>query len=114
MIDKDKNRIDYGIDAFLRRRAAPPAPPRDLADSIIHAVLISDGEPRPQWRKFWETVQQNFVLPQPAFALALVLALGFALGVNHQIGASLPELSAAEMAQFMIIDVPEEVEEMLL
>lgn len=109
-----RNIIATGIDWLSRFRANSPAPRRDTSASIIHAVLISDGESRPQWRKFWDTVQQNFILPQPAFALALVLALGFALGVNHQIGESLPALTAAEMAQFMAIDVPEEVEEMLL
>lgn len=84
------------LDQLLSRRAVPEMR-HDLSERIIAAALRS-----PQ-RRPWslqETLQNFadlFVLPQPAFALSIVLLTGFVLGFGGHIKPSFASSANDEM-----------------
>ncbi len=77
---------DNDINNWLKGRAAPKAP-GGLAERIIHAAVM---QPRPQkaagFSAWWNDVLSMFALPHPSVALATVLVLGLALGVQASDG----------------------------
>ena len=80
---------------LMHRRAVPP-PSADFAERII-----AEAVKRPRFAvqrplSFWESFCDMFVLPRPAFALAVFLVTGVGFGFNNY-------------AQSMFIDARDEM-----
>lgn len=73
------------IDILLSRRAAPE-PPGGLAERIIEASRRSSRAVDMVQRKpgLWQAFSELFLLPQPAFALMAVMAIGVTLGIDDR------------------------------
>lgn len=82
---------DKTLDEILSRRADAPPPASNLSARIIEAARVSaqhnathmrtDGQGLRAWLGAFG---RNFVLPQPAIAMSLVLMIGVGLGVFMQ------------------------------
>lgn len=76
------------IDALLRRRDVPDTP-RDLSLRIIEAARkapqYAHAAPPPKTRgglrAWFDTLFESLLMPKPAFAMALFLFVGVALGI---------------------------------
>jgi hypothetical protein len=71
------------FDALLRSRAFEPARP-DLAERIILTARSLPQQRRLTLHAWIQRLFAEFHVPRPAYALALVLMLGFVLGVSLQ------------------------------
>lgn len=78
-----KNNIDE-LDALLAQRSAPPPPRSNLSERIIDAALQSKPKRRSGFIQWLDSLTDMFVIPRPAYALAVVLMLGVVGGFYFQ------------------------------
>jgi hypothetical protein len=71
------------VDKVLMRRAVPEAP-FGMADRIIAASLKVETRRKITLNDLLQGFADMFVIPQPAFALAMVLVFGLTIGLNGQ------------------------------
>ena len=72
---------DKNIDAFLMKRAVPPAADSHLAERIIHAALASIPQRmRPQ--SLWADFISMFAIPHPAMLAVAGIILGLLVGLD--------------------------------
>jgi hypothetical protein len=67
------------LDDILRERYVPEMP-TNLAYRIIEAAKPRGEEKGFTWAAFQRALTEIFVIPQPAFAMAVILLLGIVLG----------------------------------
>ena len=67
------------LDDILRERYVPEMP-TNLAYRIIEAAKPRGEEKGFTWAAFQRAMAEIFVIPQPAFAMAVILLLGIVLG----------------------------------
>ena len=72
------------LEIILSRRAVPPASP-DLAERIIAQALRRPRASNTRVITLWESFCDMFVLPRPAFALAVFLVTGLGFGFNTHV-----------------------------
>ena len=70
------------LEDILKERYVPE-PPSNLAYRIIEAAKPRDGERGFSWVVFQRVVAEIFVIPQPAFAMAVILISGVSLGAYY-------------------------------
>jgi hypothetical protein len=94
------------LDHILQRRAVPEVP-HGLAEQIIAAAARME-KAGPRRRRMvtdlWQGFAEMFVLPQPAFALAIVLVIGLTLGLNGQVQSLLADEGDDLMTSFALAD----------
>jgi hypothetical protein len=67
------------LDDILRERHVPDMP-TNMAYRIIEAAKPRGSEKGFTWAAFQRAMAEIFVIPQPAFAMAVILILGIVLG----------------------------------
>jgi hypothetical protein len=90
------------LDGLLRQRYVPEAP-GGLAERIIAASLRQEVRRKWTLADTWQDFLDLFMLPQPAFALSILLIGGFALGLSAQSHPSYAS-SSEVMTSFGIAD----------
>lgn len=74
-----------------------PAPSSNLAERIIEASLVYQRQGRSGYDLWWRSFWDAFMLPKPAYAMAVIFALGLFMGLYMDIAsAGLDEVSPAE------------------
>ena len=90
------------VDKVLYRRAVPEAP-YGLAERIIAASLRLETARQENGRitlsDLWQAFRDMFVIPQPAYALALALMVGLTMGVTGQAQVLMVDEPADQVAQ---------------
>lgn len=98
-------REDILLDTILRERHVPEMP-SNLAYRIIEAAKPRGAEKGFTWTAFQRVVSEIFVIPQPAFAMAVVLMIGVYSGVyfaNEQ--AMTQTVARANLSSFVTADL---------
>lgn len=96
---------DTQFDNFLRTRYVPE-PPTNLAYRIIEAAKPRGQERGFTWAAFQRVVSEIFVIPQPAFAMAVVLMIGVYTGVQFANEQAMTETMArANLSSFVVADL---------
>lgn len=98
----DERNRDNHIDQWLSMRHAPQAPD-DLADRIIHrAVRTPQQSPRAFGSGWLQELAGLFIVPRPAFALAVCLVIGVGGG---WMTTSLPDTATQASVENTSFDV---------
>lgn len=73
---------DKELDALLSKRSVP-----EMRSNLEHRIIQASLKPAPEQggmlrglREFMETIFRNFVIPQPALVMTLVLMCGVIMG----------------------------------
>ena len=73
---------DKELDALLSKRSVP-----EMRSNLEHRIIQASLKPAPEERgilggikSFMETISRNFVIPQPALVMTLVLLCGVIMG----------------------------------
>lgn len=89
------------LDDVLMRRSVPQARAH-LAEMIIAAARPRAETPRPRWSDFIGALQDAFILPHPALALAFILVIGLSFGLYTGSAEAAQEGAAGhELSSFM-------------
>ncbi len=85
------------VNKILERRAVPEAP-FGLAERIIAASLRLETPRKITLADLWQAFTDMFVIPQPAYALALLLMIGLTAGITGQAQAFFDDAPSDKMA----------------
>ena len=88
------------IDDILLMRRAVDVPP-GLAQRIIN-MSQPHKQTADSWAAIWADIQAMFVIPRPAYALALAVFLGLFIGWDNTTAEN--AASSLDMASFLSVD----------
>ena len=92
------------LDDILRDRYVPEMP-SNLAYRIIEAAKPRGSEKGFTWAGFQRAMAELFVIPQPAFAMAVVLIIGVSIGTYYTTEQSInAQLETANYSTFITAD----------
>ena len=91
------------VDKVLMRRAVPEAP-FGMADRIIAASLKLETRRKITLNDLLQGFADMFVIPQPAYALAVMLLLGVTIGATGQAQAFFIDTSDEMASSFALAD----------
>jgi hypothetical protein len=98
---RGENLMYEDVDKILYRRAVPEAP-YGLSERIIAASLrletVRQQNGKITLHDLWDAFRDMFVIPQPAYALALAMMIGLTIGVTGQAQAFFDDTPADEVA----------------
>ena len=98
-------REDILLDAILRERHVPEMP-TNLAYRIIEAAKPRGAETGFTWTAFQRVLSEIFVIPQPAFAMVVVLMLGVYSGMQYTSEQSMEmTVARANLSSFVVADL---------
>lgn len=98
--------MDDELEQMLSKRRAPQAR-SDLAEQIVQRALAQEGRGVGALRRLNQLAtvfRQNFVLPQPGVAFAVMLLLGVWLGMSFDDESMPVSYGDEELAYTFIID----------
>ena len=96
-MDKYNHDSNMDLESVMQERYIP-APSSNLAERIIEASLMHQKQGRSGFDLWWRTFWDAFLLPKPAYVIAVIFVLGLFMGLYTEIAsAGLDEPSAAEM-----------------
>ena len=77
----DKHGMEHkNLEDIMNERYIP-APSSNLAERIIEASLMHQKQGRSGWDLFWRTFWDAFLLPKPAYVMAVIFVLGLFMGL---------------------------------
>jgi hypothetical protein len=85
------------VDTILARRGVPEAP-YGLTERIIAASLRLEVPRKITPVDLWQAFRDMFVIPQPAYALALALMVGLTMGITGQAQTFFDDTPADQVA----------------
>lgn len=109
---------DDKLEIYLRARRVP-SPPDGLSTRIINSVLAEEQRAARHKQRYgvWARlrtvgaviaadISENFMLPRPAYAFAMMLIIGLTLGMNSErLGLVSPANAAGtDISTFMMVD----------
>lgn len=98
---------DNELNCILRRRAAPPPPApgweRRIADAAFAAGMNARRVKNGGWKPWLDELRDLFILPRPAYALAVCLLIGIAAGL-----AAEPVMAMMQQDQGIFLDMEDD------
>jgi len=91
------NHDKMDLESVMQERYIP-APSSNLAERIIAASLMHQMQGRSGFDLWWRTFWAAFMLPKPAYVMAVIFVLGLFMGLYTDIAsAGLSEPAAEDM-----------------